>query len=175
MPSLDAAIGHRRPDRRYRLVVGFGLFVAGTVLVGLGVAGATDAQSVPSGVFTGGLAALGGLFVLAVRAPLSEPERTSAAVGVAVGLASLLFLWGMAPADQPIVASVGVVVGVLGYLVGSAVVLAAVLSAVTSRQTRQSIPSRSVRWRRRESAVDDSPTADGGSSGDDIALPVEED
>lgn len=175
MPSIAAATRARRSRERRRLMAGVGLLLAGALLVGLGAAGAVSGASAKTGAVVGGLAALGGLLALVARARLAERERAFVAVGVAVGLASLLFFWGLAPADLVANPSPVAVAAALGYLFGLTIVLAAVLAAVSVRPRADRAPdaSATVAWRR--SAPSQSSAADGGATDDELAFPLEDD
>ncbi len=180
MPSIEAAVRARRVDGRRRLLVGLASLSVGTLLVGLGAAGALGTAASPkTGALVGGAAAVAGLVVLLVRAPAGERERAVDAVGAAVGLASLAGFWLLAPVDVVGRPTAATVASALGYCSGLAVVLASFLAAATSPARRRGPPAGPPRvaWTRsrpRDEARD--PAADGGgTAGDDLSFPLDDD
>lgn len=181
MPSLADATGARRRRERRRLATGVGLLVAGSLLVGLGAAGAVRAGSLRTGATAGGLAVWVGLVVLAVRAPLDEDGGTLAAAGAAVGLGGLLGFWALAPVDVFSGPVLPAFVAGFGYLLGLTVVMASVLAAATGRAVgrRPALGSAAattpVAWTRAPDRESGSQAADGGSTDDDLSFPLEDD
>lgn len=193
MPSIGAAHRARRVDERRRRLVGLASVAVGTLLVGVGAAGAVGNAAAPkTGALVGGLAAVGALVVLLARVPVREREAKVAAGGISVGLGSLLCFWLLAPAGvlgRPVA---GTAAAALAYCVGLAVVLASYLAAATSpaRRPGRASSTQTVAWTRsrsRDEARD--PAADGGGpparrgaerdavdpTGDELAFPLDED
>lgn len=177
MPSIAEATRARRGRERRRLVVGVGLVLAGALLVGLGAAGAVRGTTAKTGFVVGGVAVIAGLAAMALRAPLAERERALASVGAAVGVASLLFVWALAPAavlSRPALTAAGT----LGFLSGLAVLLGAVLAGVTTGRSdgRRHRRSNAVSWTRSGPARRArNQAADGGTTDDEVTFPLEDD
>lgn len=174
MPSIAEATGARRTGERRRLLGGLGLLAIGAPLVGLGAAGTVSGTSARTGAVVGPAAVLVGLVALLGRARLGERERALASVGTAVALASLLFVWLLAPPavlSRPAVAGAGG----LGYLSGLAVLLGAVLAGVTmDRPPTESRRTPDVAWTRSTDPRASRRAADGGQP-DDRSFPLEDD
>lgn len=175
MPSLaEVTRGRHAPERRRRLA-GFGLLLVGAVLVGLGAAGTVSADSTKAGLLVGGFAVLAGLFGLAAVAPLGERERALAGAGAAVGAASLLALWALAPSavlSRPVL----ILAAGFSYAAGLTVLLAAVLAGVTlDRGAPGREPSSTSGWTRQTPGPPTGPAAaDGGEAGDELDFPLDE-
>lgn len=174
MPSIAEATRTRRDRERRRLATGLGLLVIGALLVGLGAAGSVEGTTAKTSFVIGGLAVVASLAVFAARAPLAERERALVSVGTAVSVASLLFVWALAPAavlSRPALTAAGT----LGFVSGVVVLLAAVLAGVTVDRSGRRERS-GVAWTRSsDRRAPNGQAADGGSADDELSFPLEDD
>lgn len=176
MPSIAEATRTRGERERRRLVAGLGLLFIGTLLVGLGAAGSVDGGAAKTGFVVGGLAVVASLVVFAARAPLGDRERALVAIGTAVSVAGLLFVWALAPAavfTQPAL----IVAGSLGFVSGVVILLASVLAGVALDRSIARRGERSeVAWARSgDDRGSNQQAADGGHTDDDLTFSLEDD
>lgn len=176
MPSIAEATGTRGDRERRRLATGLGLLVIGTLLVGLGAAGSVEGTTVKTSVVIGGLAVVASLVVFAARAPLGEREEALASVGTAVSVASLLFVWALAP-ESVLSRPASIAAGTLGFMAGVVVLLAAVFAGVTVDRAGGRPEPSDVAWTRStDQRAPNEQAADGGHSDDDeLSFPLEDD
>lgn len=157
------------------MATGLGLLIVGVLFVGIGAAGIVDGGTTITGIVFGGLATVISLAAIAVRAPLGDRERDLVFVGTAGSVASLLFLWALAPAavlSRPALTAAGT----LGFVAGVVVLLAAVLAGVTVDRPGRRRERSGVAWTRSTDRRGPSgQAADGGQADDELSFPLEDD